>query len=86
MSSAEPRQIQTKWFHEFANGLPSLQGKTIAITGCTSGTGFIVARTAILKGADHVLLLNVGGAIVGSFDFVQLLFGTIRSFRFAIEE
>ena len=57
-SSSEPRQIQTKWFHEFANGLPSLQGKTIAITGCTSGTGFIVAQTAILKGADHVLLLN----------------------------
>lgn len=30
----------------------------MAVTGCTSGTGYIVARTAIRKGADNVLLLN----------------------------
>ena len=57
-SSDEPRQIETKWFHEFAKTLPSLQGKTIAITGCTTGTGYIAARTCIEKGADNVLLLN----------------------------
>ena len=36
---------------------PSLVGKTIAITGTTSGTGFVAAKTVAEKGAQ-VLLLN----------------------------
>ncbi|GKY97626.1 hypothetical protein MPSEU_000721000 [Mayamaea pseudoterrestris] len=55
MSASKP---QTKWFPEFKEKLPSLENKTIAITGCTSGTGFILARTSIEKGAKNVLLLN----------------------------
>ena len=37
--------------------IPSLVGKTIAITGTTSGTGFVAAKTVAEKGAQ-VLLLN----------------------------
>ena len=50
--------IKTKWFYDFEKELPSLAGKTVAITGCTTGTGFVTARTAIKKGAENVLLLN----------------------------
>ena len=57
-SSSKPYVIQTKWFDDFEATLPSLEGKTVAITGTTSGTGFVVARTAIRKGAKNVLLLN----------------------------
>lgn len=58
VSSSKPHPIETKWFHDFEAALPSLDGKTVAVTGCTSGTGFILARTAIRKGATNVLLLN----------------------------
>jgi len=36
--------------------LPSLSGKVIAVTGCTSGTGRIFARTCARKGAKVVML------------------------------
>lgn len=37
--------------------LPSLKGRTIAITGCTSGTGLVLARTCAGLGA-RVIMLN----------------------------
>jgi len=49
---------KTKWFPEFEQKLPDLNGKIIAITGCTSGTGLVVARTSVKKGAKAVLMLN----------------------------
>jgi NAD(P)-dependent dehydrogenase (short-subunit alcohol dehydrogenase family) len=58
VSSSKPHPVETKWFPDFEASLPSLEGKTIAITGTTSGTGYIVARTAIRKNAENVLLLN----------------------------
>jgi NAD(P)-dependent dehydrogenase (short-subunit alcohol dehydrogenase family) len=58
VSSSKPHPIETKWFPEYEETLPSLDGKTVAITGTTSGTGFIVARTALKKGAENVLMLN----------------------------
>mmetsp|Transcript_21947 Transcript_21947/g.46319 ORF Transcript_21947/g.46319 Transcript_21947/m.46319 type:complete len:378 (+) Transcript_21947:40-1173(+) len=38
--------------------LPSLVGKTVAITGTTTGLGHALARCAIVKNASLVLLLN----------------------------
>ncbi|KAL7516172.1 hypothetical protein ACHAWX_001214 [Stephanocyclus meneghinianus] len=38
--------------------LPLLAGKTVVITGTTTGLGFALARTAIVKRASLVLLLN----------------------------
>ena len=37
--------------------LPSMMGKVIAITGCTTGTGFCLAQVAARQGAK-VLMLN----------------------------
>lgn len=58
VSSSKPHPIETKWFNDYEATLPSLEGKTVAITGCTSGTGYIVARTAARKNAENILLLN----------------------------
>mmetsp|Transcript_3501 Transcript_3501/g.7016 ORF Transcript_3501/g.7016 Transcript_3501/m.7016 type:complete len:359 (-) Transcript_3501:40-1116(-) len=38
--------------------VPTIEGKTVAITGTTSGLGVAIARAAISKKADLVLLLN----------------------------
>jgi NAD(P)-dependent dehydrogenase (short-subunit alcohol dehydrogenase family) len=38
--------------------VPTLQGKVVAITGCTSGIGYVTAICAACKGADHIFLLN----------------------------
>eukprot|EP00615_Pteridomonas_danica_P012568 CAMPEP_0114347744 /NCGR_PEP_ID=MMETSP0101-20121206/14153_1 /TAXON_ID=38822 ORGANISM="Pteridomonas danica, Strain PT" /NCGR_SAMPLE_ID=MMETSP0101 /ASSEMBLY_ACC=CAM_ASM_000211 /LENGTH=334 /DNA_ID=CAMNT_0001485253 /DNA_START=180 /DNA_END=1184 /DNA_ORIENTATION=- len=54
---SQARVVETQWFNDFQEGLPSVEGKVIAITGCTSGTGYICARTCARKGA-HVVMLN----------------------------
>jgi hypothetical protein len=48
-----------KFFADFERSdIPSLQGKVVVITGCTSGTGFVAAQCAARKGADTILMLN----------------------------
>ncbi|KAJ8609194.1 hypothetical protein CTAYLR_008431 [Chrysophaeum taylorii] len=54
----EPQKIESKWFPTFEAELPAATGKVIAVTGCTSGTGLVCAKTCAAKGAAHVLLLN----------------------------
>ena len=46
-----------KWFPAFKKELPRLEGKVLAITGTTSGTGFVAAWTVAELGGE-VLLLN----------------------------
>jgi NAD(P)-dependent dehydrogenase (short-subunit alcohol dehydrogenase family) len=58
VSTSKPHPIESKWFPEFEEKLPSLEGKTVAITGCTSGTGLVVAKTCVKKQAKNVLMLN----------------------------
>ena len=50
-SYSKPREIASRWFPEFAAALPAQTGKNIVITGCTTGTGFVAARTL----ATHAL-------------------------------
>lgn len=45
-----------KWFPDFDVNLPSMAGKRVAITGTTSGTGFIAAAACARKGAEVILL------------------------------
>ncbi len=47
---------KTKHFHQFKNTLPQVVGKVFVITGTTSGTGFVAARTVAEKGGEAVLL------------------------------
>jgi short chain dehydrogenase len=58
ISSSKHTDVKSVWFDDFESKLPSLKGKTVAITGCTSGTGLVVAKTCARKGAHAVLLLN----------------------------
>lgn len=48
---------ETKHYPALVATLPDQTGKTIAITGCTSGMGLILAHTAAQKGA-RVLMIN----------------------------
>jgi NAD(P)-dependent dehydrogenase (short-subunit alcohol dehydrogenase family) len=50
LSHSQPRAVATT--------LPDLTGKIVVITGCTSGTGLIVAKTSAQHGAKAVLMLN----------------------------
>eukprot|EP00929_Paragymnodinium_shiwhaense_P121919 TRINITY_DN9435_c1_g2_i1.p1 TRINITY_DN9435_c1_g2~~TRINITY_DN9435_c1_g2_i1.p1 ORF type:complete len:367 (-),score=69.83 TRINITY_DN9435_c1_g2_i1:238-1275(-) len=47
---------QVQWFDELREGLPRMDGKTVAITGCTSGMGLILAQTCGELGARVVML------------------------------
>lgn len=49
------KQVESKYFPGFKTQLPSMKGKTVAITGTTSGTGYVAATT--LAGLDAKLLL-----------------------------
>lgn len=50
---AEPT---TEWYPDFESNLPSMAGKRVAITGTTSGTGFVAAAACARKGAEVILL------------------------------
>lgn len=47
---------KTRYFSKFKEGLPSVTGKVFVITGTTSGTGFVAARTVAEQGGEAVLL------------------------------
>ena len=49
--------LNTKYFDDLFNSLPSMEGKTVAITGTTSGLGFYAAESVAKLGAK-LLLLN----------------------------
>lgn len=48
---------ETKYYHELVQSFPRMDGKSVVITGCTSGTGFVLARTCGRLGAK-VYMLN----------------------------
>lgn len=56
---SSPAPVASKHFPAFAAALPSLAGKTIAITGCTTGTGLVAAIACASHGASVVLLNRV---------------------------
>jgi len=56
--SSQPSERTVEVFEETLKALPDLQGKVVAITGCTSGTGFHLAEAAARKGVSRLLLLN----------------------------
>ena len=58
MGSFTSKSIEPKYYADFEASLPTLEGKTVAFSGCTSGTGLVAAQCAARKGADHVIMLN----------------------------
>lgn len=55
--SYERRKLDSVYFPSFLKSLPKSNGKVVVITGTTSGTGYIAARTAAQLGAT-VYVLN----------------------------
>ncbi len=49
-------KLKNVYYDDFVNQLASLKGKTIAITGTTSGTGYVAAKTVASQGAKVILL------------------------------
>jgi NAD(P)-dependent dehydrogenase (short-subunit alcohol dehydrogenase family) len=50
---------ESKFYPEFERtSVPTLHGKVVVITGCTTGTGFVAAICAARKGAEAILMLN----------------------------
>jgi len=56
-STYKPPEVQSKYYPAFFESMPSMQGKVVAITGCTSGTG-LIAATAVAKKGGEVIMLN----------------------------
>ncbi len=52
----KPVDVDSKHFNDFKKALPSLEGKVVAVTGCTTGTGFIAAKTCAELGATVIML------------------------------
>eukprot|EP00510_Aplanochytrium_minuta_P004343 CAMPEP_0184018006 /NCGR_PEP_ID=MMETSP0954-20121128/7881_1 /TAXON_ID=627963 /ORGANISM="Aplanochytrium sp, Strain PBS07" /LENGTH=338 /DNA_ID=CAMNT_0026299363 /DNA_START=500 /DNA_END=1513 /DNA_ORIENTATION=- len=52
----ERAKLPIRWFNDFETSLPSMEGKTVVITGTTSGTGFVAAGVMAKKGANVVVL------------------------------
>ena len=57
-NSKSKTNTKSVYFKDFEKELPSLSGRIVAITGCTSGTGLVAAKTCVRKNAAVVLLLN----------------------------
>ena len=49
-------KVESVWFSDFQKELPRVDGKVFCITGTTSGTGYVAARTAAQLGGEVVLL------------------------------
>jgi len=45
----------TELYDGLVDSLPSLEGRVVAVTGCTTGTGYFYAMAAAKKGATMML-------------------------------
>ena len=63
--------LKSLYYDNEMEAIPSLNGKTIVITGTTSGTGFIAAKTVANKGARTLLLNRKSDRSESSFDQIK---------------
>ena len=67
-SNYKKTDIKNEYYDDFIKTLPSLSGRTMAITGTTSGTGYVAAQTVARKGARVILLNRPSERADDSFD------------------
>lgn len=51
-----PSVVESVLFHEYEARVPDQRGKNVVVTGCTTGTGQIFARTAARNGATVIMV------------------------------
>ena len=71
MSTPTPKKIESLHFDGFVQKLPRMDGKTVAVTGCTSGTGLVFAKTLAGLGAKVVMLNRQSQRAEQAFDAVK---------------
>ena len=59
-SNKAERRPKSRYYDDFVKTLPTLKGKTIAITGCSRGLGFVTALTVVQKGGRAIILNRKG--------------------------
>jgi hypothetical protein len=55
-TSMEQQQRASQYYPQFFESLPSLNGKTVVITGCSRGLGFVTAKAVAQKGGAVIML------------------------------
>lgn len=53
---SKPKVMKDKWYPDYVKTLPKMTGKVVAITGCTTGTGYCLAKLCKELGATVVML------------------------------
>ncbi len=61
----------TQYYYSLAASLPAMDGKTVLITGCSSGMGLVLARTCGKLGARVVMLNRPSGRADAALALVQ---------------
>ncbi len=74
-SSYVKPNMKSLYYDKTLSQLPSLKGKTVAITGTTSGTGYVAARAIAHKGGRVVLLNRASNKEKKSFELLTKDFG-----------
>jgi len=67
----------TVHYADVVETLPSMAGKVVCITGCTSGTGLVLARTAALLGARVVMINRPSRRADDALALVKLLASSV---------
>ena len=52
-----PNQRPSQFYDGYMETLPSMEGKTVVITGCSRGLGYVTAKSVVEKGG-YVIMLN----------------------------
>mmetsp|Transcript_20748 Transcript_20748/g.64060 ORF Transcript_20748/g.64060 Transcript_20748/m.64060 type:complete len:364 (+) Transcript_20748:83-1174(+) len=63
--------VKSKYFPEYRKGLPKMDGKVVAITGSTSGTGKILAKVCAELGAKVVMLNRASDRADAALDDIK---------------
>lgn len=61
----------SQYYPEFFDSLPSMEGKTVVITGCSQGLGYVTASTVARKGGYVILLNRDSEKAKESFDVIS---------------
>ena len=73
--SYSTRQVESQHYATFCDSLPRMDGKTVVITGTTSGTGLVAAKTVATKGATVVMLNRPSERAEAALDTVRKVAG-----------